>query len=224
MDETTYYLLYLIKLVLSVLFISHIFCCLWHSVATISAANNKDNWLDSLNLSKADWNVRYVNSFYFVVVVMNTVGFGDIVPRSDFEKFFAIFFIYFACYIFAFSLNIIGIIVQTLNKKSSTLNSTLLTLNFFMSQKHIPLDLRVRIRKYIEFLFREEELQTVEQAHAIINKLSPSLQEELLLSANGSPLRSIGIFSSLSENSFRQLTLSLREVTLTPGDLLFPPA
>ena len=31
-------------------------------------------------------------------------------------------------------------------------------------------------------------------------------------------------FSSLSENSFRQLTLSLREVTLTPGDLLFPPA
>ena len=224
MDETTYYLLYLIKLILSVIFISHIFSCLWHYVATVSSENNKDNWLDSLNLTKTDWNVRYVNSFYFVVVVMNTVGFGDIVPRSNTEKIFAIFFIYFACYIFAFSLNIIGIIVQTLNKKSSSLNSALITLNVYMSQKRIPLDLRVRIRKYLEFLFQEEELQTVEQAHVIINKLSPSLQEELLLSANGLPLRNIGIFSSLSESSLRQLTLSLREVTLTPGDLLFPPS
>lgn len=223
MDETTYYLIYLIKLVLTVLFISHIFSCLWHYVAIVSSADNKENWLDSLNLSKADWNDKYVNSFYFVVVVMNTVGFGDIVPKNNFEKIFAIFFIYFACYIFAFSLNIIGIIVQTLNKKSSSLNSALLTLNVYMSQKHIPLDLRVRIKKYLEFLFKEEQLQTVEQAHAIIHKLSPSLQEELLLSANGIPLRNIGIFSSLSESSLRQLTLSLREVTLTPGDLLFSP-
>lgn len=222
-DETTYYLLYLIKLILTVLFISHIFSCLWHYVAIVTSSSNKDNWIDYLNLTKAGWKARYVNSFYFVVVVMNTVGFGDIVPRNDWEKIFAIFFIYFACYIFAFSLNIIGIIIQTLNKKSSSLNSALLTLNVYMLQKQIPLDLRVRIRKYLEFLFEEEELQTVEQAHAIINKLSPSLQEEFLLSANGIPLRNIGIFSSLSENSLKQLTLSLREVTLTPGDLLFPP-
>ena len=48
---------------------------------------------------------------------MTTVGFGDIVPKTRIEIVFVMFSLIILCAIFAFSFNLIGVIVQEMNKR-----------------------------------------------------------------------------------------------------------
>jgi voltage-gated potassium channel Kch len=43
----------------------------------------------------------WVNSFYFVVITLATIGYGDIVPKTDAGKLFTIFFVIFGLAIFS---------------------------------------------------------------------------------------------------------------------------
>lgn len=48
---------------------------------------------------------RYINSFYFSVVTMSTIGYGDIAPITDDEKLFMIFMSLFASMLFGYTIN-----------------------------------------------------------------------------------------------------------------------
>jgi hypothetical protein len=47
----------------------------------------------------------YINSFYFSVVTMSTIGYGDIAPVTDDEKLFMSFMSLFASMIFGYTIN-----------------------------------------------------------------------------------------------------------------------
>ncbi len=46
-----------------------------------------------------------MNSFYFNTVTMVTVGYGDISPNTNIEKFIWTIIVIFACGVFAYSIN-----------------------------------------------------------------------------------------------------------------------
>ncbi len=100
-----YYLL--IKLLFRILFLSHIFACLWHFIGNIQL-EQKNTWMHYKEIEFEDFYTKYLYSFYFVSVTMNTVGYGDITPQNKLEFLYSIFFIFSACIIFAFTINSIG--------------------------------------------------------------------------------------------------------------------
>lgn len=221
-EEKFYNILSLIRLIFFVIFVSHIFACAWHYIAYDPLTNHKGTWLEIYGLIGESWWIRYLYSFYYVVVAMNTVGFGDIVPQTYFERVYSIFFIYVACGIFAYTINCIGLILQDINKKKNDLKRTVLLINSYMKQKNINIDLRIRIRKYIEYIWQEERVQNDVETHDIINKLSKTLKEELMLNVNGVVLREFPLFyMNFSEVSLRKLVYHIEEISLTPGDLIY---
>ena len=154
---------------------------------------------------------------------MNTLGFGDITPTNDAEKIFCVFLIYITCTMFAYIINSIGIILQNLNKDNREFKRYLNVINGYLRQNNLNLDLRIKIRNYLEYTWQEEKISNVEEAQEIINKrLSKSLKDELMLNSNGLVLKSIPLLKkNFSEETLKQLSYEMTECNMTPGDVIY---
>ena len=82
---------------------------------------NPDNsWLDDKVLAKKDnWYDVYVTAFYYSAITMSTIGYGDIIPKSTYERFLNVFIAKFGCGMFGYGINEIGNIVGQLNVTST---------------------------------------------------------------------------------------------------------
>ena len=220
-DEKLYNTLSLVKLTFGVFFMSHILACLWHFIGIIQWESG-GNWLHAYEIESKEWYIRYIYSYYFVVISMNTVGYGDIVPQTVFERFFTIFIIFFACWIFAYTINSIGIILQDINRKSQEYIRSINLINGYMKEKNICFELQMRIRKYIQFIWQEEKAHNNLETLKVIDKLSKSLRQELLLQANGLILSDLHMFNfNFSEETLNKIVYKMKEVSFIPGDPIY---
>ena len=218
-DQSVHNILSLFKLIFRIILLSHIFACLWFYVGTLHTENS---WIVHNDIFNDVWWSKYLHSYYFVCITMNTVGYGDITPQNSIEMIFTIIFIYIACGIFAYSINSIGVIVSEIARRENEFQKDLNIINEFMKQKIINFDLRMRVRKYLEYIWYEEKIEKLEEQSRIIDKLSDSLKEELLLEANGAIIRDLKMFTfNFSEELLRNTIPLLKEVRYTPGDLIF---
>ena len=108
----------LIKLSIFILYLAHLFCCAFHYIAILEIEYKiSDNtWLHLKNLIDKSWIDKYINSLYFTVVTMITVGYGDISPENNIEKVFCTVFMLISCISYGYIINRIGQIIVDLSK------------------------------------------------------------------------------------------------------------
>lgn len=218
-DEVADNIISFVRLILGILLFSHFCACVW---LLIGKFEYPDGWITHYDLLEESIFAQYINSLYFVVVVINTVGFGDFIPQTNFEKLFTTCFIFVACMIFGYSLNKIGVILNNINKAESELKRELSLINGFMKHKDINFDLKIKVRNYLEYISQIEKIQNDKETQNIINKLSKSLKEELLLHANGILLKKLPIFNkNFSPLSLQKIVYQMKQINLTPNDIIF---
>ena len=101
-------------------------------------------------------------------------------------------------------------------------SNTLDVINSYMIRKNIKPDLQTRIREYLNFIWKEEKSQNMEEEKKIINTLSHSLKEELNLEAYGFFLKNNPLFTKFfSESTLKKLVTLMKEIFLTPDDAIF---
>ena len=121
----------LINLFGQILMISHLISCCWNLVGLSSNLAGEASWYDGvftaeeLN-SQWSWPRVYLSSSYWSVMTMITVGYGDISSKNDTEKIVAILAMLFGCGFFAYAINNIGLIIESINLKRKTLRFFLL--------------------------------------------------------------------------------------------------
>lgn len=87
--------------------------------------------------------------------------------------------------------------------------------------KNIDYDLRIRIRKYLEFLY-EEKNAMMKEGNAVVSSLSYSLKTEIFQRLNGEVIVNIPVMiKNFSLKLLSNLTLVMKEASYTPEDFIF---
>ena len=81
----------IIKMVLALMFLSHLLACAWYAVSIMSHEHfgEESYWLAEYDNGRAvtgSTSVRYIYSVYWALTTLTTVGYGDITPVNDTER------------------------------------------------------------------------------------------------------------------------------------------
>ena len=213
----------LLKLTILILYVAHICACLWHYISVIDSKTYQTTWISVFQENEEDQSLsnEYITSLYWAVTTMITVGYGDIIPRTPNEKIFAITSMLVACCVFAYIMNSIGIVINSFNARQAILRHKIQAVNKYLDMKNIDYDLRIRIRKYLEYLY-EEKNSLVREGQIVIMNLSTALKTEIFQRLNTEILGKIPILIKVfTPKLLLQVASFMKEVSYTPEDIIF---
>ena len=99
---------------------------------------------------------------------------------------------------------------------------TLDVINSYMRRKKINIELQTKIREYLKFIWKQKSFLNVEEEEKIINSLSSSLKEELLIESFGYFLKNNEFFTNnFSDDALRKTVFAIKEISFTPEDVIY---
>jgi voltage-gated potassium channel Kch len=150
MTDTFNLVIQFIKLLVLVLLIAHWGACFWFLVGFSEWQNNGISWITEAQIQDAGTYVQYVNSLYFFITTMTTVGYGDIVAITANEKLYVIFSMLLACGVFAYVIGSIGTVISSRYDSENAFKQKIMYTNQFLVHKNIDKPLRLKVRRYLE--------------------------------------------------------------------------
>lgn len=161
-------------------------------------------------------------SVYFSAITTITIGFGDFYPVNTVERIYIIFMCLITCCVFAYTVNKIGEIVQSISRRSNEFQKKMKILNGHMIKRGISQELQMNVKKYFEYLFQEELEENNEQAEEMLNKLRGNLKLEVLTEIYTSVLKNLKLFSlNFSREFISELSIHMKERRLGPEEIIF---
>ncbi|KAL4494239.1 hypothetical protein ABPG73_018758 [Tetrahymena malaccensis] len=198
------------------LFYGHLFACLWYYVGT----QNDQGWINYNQLDRDEIYSNYICSYYYAVVTMTTIGYGDITAKTTEERSVMIFLALLSCGIFGFTINSIGNILSDFKQKSDMYLTELGKLNKFLSHYQVSTQVQTNARKYLKFVHQEknkDQLSTLQS----LNNLSDYLQNQIKMEVISKKLKQIHFFRNiLKEETILKLSLQVKESIYQPEQII----
>jgi len=153
---------------------SHWFACLWYITYYIEEA--EENWVTSGGFENYATFDSYIASWYFSVMTMSTIGYGDISPVTSAERIVACVMMLVGAGIYAYVVGSITSTVQTMEASTRKYQELMDQLNTFLEDNQVDNSLRVEARKY--FRTRHQAGNLVDWRE-LLHEMSPDLREQI---------------------------------------------
>ncbi len=108
------------KVIIAFFIVLHILTCLWIYIG--KTQGNNDNWLYTYHFVDDNDLTVYFASYYFNLVTILSVGYGDITPRTLNERIYVCVLMFFATLIYSFIISWMSILYSESSRKDIIFN------------------------------------------------------------------------------------------------------
>ncbi|KAF0687933.1 Aste57867_20425 [Aphanomyces stellatus] len=203
----------LLKFFLLVCLTSHWFSCFFYFLSD-GVANG---WVAKQELQDRPIFDKYVNAFYWSIMTMTTVGYGDVTGQNTQERAFSIFAMVVGAWIFAYGITNVVATVANLNPNDTEFQLKMDGINNFMERRDLPFELRAEIREFF-FNARLSTENKLKNESKILSELSALLRSKIALAINDSVLNKMPFFEGADHNFLMELALSMKMVCFPPHE------
>mgnify|MGYP002630576453 CR=1 FL=1 len=109
---------------------------------------------------------------------MSAVGYGEIVAVTTSERTWVMIMMIASCGVFAYTVNSIGNIVSQFNAIQATYRERMMYVNQFMIGKEMPSELRMKVRRYLDYVFENKKEVKVDEVE-VFKLLNEGLREKI---------------------------------------------
>ena len=194
-----------IKIIVSFCILSHIFACLFYLAARVNYFDS-GTWVFKAGIMSESITYKYTSSLYLSVFTVAGVGYGEIHPYTDVEKFLAMFWMTFATVFTSLSASQFSILMHNMLKKDLIIESDIQLVNDFSKYARVP----ARITNTIKNSIKEQRIITHKfTLSTILKNLNPSLKYEIAVDMYENGITKVPFFFNKSENFVSDLAFLL---------------
>jgi len=209
----------LVKFLFLTVIVAHWMACAFHMVRVIEDDQTGRNWVEAF-LGVGNYYTGfeiYICAYYWAVMTMSTIGYGDLVPKTTLERIFVIGAMFLGSSIFAYVVGSVTSTVASMGARTTEFRELMDAVNSYMESVNLPYDLRVRIRSYFRHKFNVGSLHS---SADLLDLLSPALRESVIKCTHSQWIKGICFFRDCSDNFVVSIALALQQHTCSPHELM----
>ena len=225
------------KLMLTLLFLAHLFGCFWSYTAGEAMEMDPDDestlswWTnDHMNaavfLSEDDWSgysnlaQRYVASVYWAFTTMTTVGYGDIVPSSDTERVYATVIMILGATVFGYVVGSVSAIANNSNSAMAKEAEVMQRVIYHMTELGLSSNLRQSVKMTVNYILTRKS--AFNELH-ILENMPADLRRDCILSSHHDIIPNVAIFEGQSPSLIAHMITLMRPIFHAAGDIIYRP-
>jgi len=174
-------------LLIVMIIVAHLQACFW-ALCSLYQEGANHTWVGSFRQSEIDAGrpdptpfTLYTASLYWSIMTLTSIGYGDIVPENDTERWVCIFLMLVSGATWAYVIGQVAGIATTMDPNLINYRTTMDALNFFMRDRQLPAHMRHALRDY----FSDARIvHQIEGESDLLQKMSPMLQGIVALEAS----------------------------------------
>eukprot|EP00892_Ulva_mutabilis_P001042 jgi/Ulvmu1/10939/UM007_0118.1 len=194
------------SLTCTVIFILHIFACVFHYVALLDERNGTWVELSGIVDQNSKWD-RYVTAMYWAMSTMATVGYGDVTPIQVPEKLVAMAGMMIGVTVFAYIMGTVSSLLSSFNAQSMRSQERQQQLDSFCRTHKIPPALTRKLSQYYERVLGK---QVHQEDLELVSGLSSALRQQVLLILHAEIFDKIPFFKDKHPQFLEQLIPHLK--------------
>lgn len=214
------------KQLFAMVFVAHFLACVFYFVLERNDDQtfvSSDNWMlnyDS-SLGEADAPVfhRYVAAFYWAIITISTVGYGDILPINHDERIVNILAVLIGGIVFAFSLGLLQQLIRGNTGTDSIFEEQLVIAKQYLNFRGLDLKFTRRVLSYFGTCWRTSG--TLYSEMSLLDKLPPDLRNGVMRGIASSAKKSIPLLRNFDEETAGHFFVRLMPHCFEAGDVVY---
>lgn len=174
-------------------------------------------WSTMTPTYEGDGPTRYLQSIYWVIETLTTIGYGETTPVTNTQRIFALCVMLCGVAVYGYVIGNVASMLAKRDPAKAQYFENLDQLNAFIKYRRLPAETRRRIQDYYTHVWQErlgfDESQFLET-------LPSGLRREVEMHLKQQVLRRIPIFSSLPTEFVDAVALSLKPDIYVPGEFI----
>ena len=161
---------------------------------------------------------NYISSLYWTTTTLTTVGYGDIVPHTNFERLYSVLVMIIGVGLYGY---LIGNVVSVITKRDPAHQkfiNNLESLSSLVKYRGLPQNVATRIRQYFLYLWKN---RLEHNENNFLDKLPVGLKLEVLKFLKQDIIKNVELFKDVSDEFINDLAENLQEFVITPNEFLF---
>ncbi len=214
------------KFVFFTILVSHWLSCTFFGIGKAYANNSAEDpnvepnsWVVYHGISNKSVAEQYIVAYYWSIMTMTTVGYGDIFPISTGERAFAIFAMIVGALIFGYGISAIVAMVAAMQAASTAFRQKMDKVNAYMAARTISAHLRDELREYFHWTWESCDANLSYETE-FLDELTPMLRCKVALEVNDRFLQSMPFFEGSDPLFIMDLALAMRMVCFPPFEVV----
>ncbi|MGK7920758.1 MAG: ion transporter [Trichodesmium sp.] len=204
------------KLVIFIILITHWVACGWFLIGSWESPSGS-SWLITKSLEEVSTRTQYMNSLYWAITTLTTVGYGDITPTTDIEIIFTLMVMFLGISMYAYIIGNVSSLISNIDATQARYREKLTQIQTYMREHKIPPSLQQTIRDYYQYIWIEN--RDIRDYH-VLEELPYPLKMKIALQLHKEVIEKVPIFQGANTQFVEEIVMVLKPEIFPPNEYI----